>query len=31
MPDGKTPAAPALIKGKITATRVNVDTDSLEP
>jgi hypothetical protein len=30
MPDGKTPALPAPIKGTITATRVTVDTDTLE-
>jgi hypothetical protein len=31
MPDGKTPALPAPIKGTITATRVTVDTDTQEP
>jgi hypothetical protein len=31
MPDGKTPALPALIKGTITATRIGIDTDTLEP
>jgi hypothetical protein len=31
MPDGKTPALPAPIKGTITATRVTVDTDTFEP
>jgi hypothetical protein len=31
LPDGKTPALPAPIKGKITATRVTIDTDTLEP
>jgi hypothetical protein len=30
MPDGKTPALPAPIKGMITATRVTVDTTTLE-
>ncbi len=29
-PDGKTPSLPALIKGTIVATRVTIDTDSLE-
>ena len=28
--DGKTPALPALIKGKIVATRVTIDTDTQE-
>ena len=31
MPDGKTPAAPAPIKGIIAATRITVDTDTFEP
>lgn len=31
MPDGKTPALPAAIKGTITATRVTVDTTTQEP
>ncbi len=31
MPDGKTPALPAPIKGIITATRVTIDTDTQEP
>jgi hypothetical protein len=31
MPDGKTPALPAPIKGDITATRISIDTDTLEP
>ena len=31
MPDGKTPALPAPIKGTITATRVTIDTDTQEP
>jgi len=31
MPDGKTPALPATIKGTITATRVTVDTDTQAP
>jgi hypothetical protein len=31
MPDGKTPALPAPIKGLITATRVTVNTDTQEP
>jgi hypothetical protein len=31
LPDGKTPALPAPIKGTITATRVTVDTDTQEP
>jgi hypothetical protein len=31
MPDGKTPALPAPIKGTITATRVTVDTTTQEP
>jgi hypothetical protein len=31
MPDGKTPALPAPIKGTITATRVTVDTDTQAP
>jgi hypothetical protein len=31
LPDGKTPALPAPIKGKISATRVNLDTDKQEP
>jgi hypothetical protein len=31
LPDGKTPVAPAPIKGTITATRITVDTDSFEP
>jgi hypothetical protein len=31
LPDGKTPALPAPIKGKITAKRVTIDTDTLEP
>jgi hypothetical protein len=31
MPDGKTPALPAPIKGTITATRVTVDTATQEP
>jgi hypothetical protein len=31
MPDGKTPALPAPIKGTISATRVTVDTDTQEP
>jgi hypothetical protein len=31
MPDGKTPALPALIKGKIIATRVTIDTDTQVP
>jgi hypothetical protein len=31
MPDGKTPALPAPIKGTITATRVTVETDTQEP
>lgn len=31
MPDGKTPALPAPIKGTITATRVTVDTTTEEP
>jgi len=31
MPDGKTPAAPAPIKGTIAATRITVDTDTFEP
>lgn len=31
MPDGKTPALPAPIKGTITATRVTVDTNTQEP
>jgi hypothetical protein len=29
MPDGKTPALPAPIKGTITATRITIDTDTL--
>jgi hypothetical protein len=29
-PDGKTPALPALIKGTILATRMTLDTDTLE-
>jgi hypothetical protein len=29
MPDGKTPALPAPIKGTITATRIGIDTDTL--
>lgn len=31
LPDGKTPALPAPIKGTITATRITVDTDTFEP
>ena len=31
MPDGKTPALPAPIKGTIKATRIGIDTDTLEP
>jgi len=31
MPDGKTPALPAPIKGTITAMRVTIDTDTQEP
>ncbi len=31
LPDGKTPVAPVPIKGKITATRVTIDTDTQEP
>jgi hypothetical protein len=31
MPDGKTPALPAPIKGTITATRITVDTNTFEP
>jgi len=31
MSDGKTLALPALIKGTITATRIAIDTDTLEP
>ncbi|HEY2782944.1 MAG TPA: hypothetical protein VGI90_19335 [Steroidobacteraceae bacterium] len=31
MPDGKTPALPAPIKGMITATRITVDTATQEP
>lgn len=31
MPDGKTPALPAPIKGTITATRVTIDTTTQEP
>jgi hypothetical protein len=31
MPDGKTLATPAPIKGKITATRVTIDTTTQEP
>jgi hypothetical protein len=31
MPDGKTPALPAPIRGTITATRVTVDTTTQEP
>jgi hypothetical protein len=31
MPDGKTPALPAPIKGTITATRVTVETDTQVP
>jgi hypothetical protein len=31
LPDGKTPALPAPIKGLITATRITVDTDTQEP
>jgi hypothetical protein len=31
MPDGKTPALPAPIRGIITATRVTIDTDTQEP
>jgi hypothetical protein len=31
LPDGKTPALPYPIKGRITATRVTIDTDTLEP
>jgi hypothetical protein len=31
MPDGKSPALPAPIKGMITATRITVDTDTFEP
>jgi hypothetical protein len=31
LPDGKTPATPAPIKGTITATRITVDTDTFEP
>jgi hypothetical protein len=31
MPDGKTPALPAPIKGTITATRVTINTDTQEP
>jgi hypothetical protein len=31
MPDGKTPALPAPIKGTITATRVTIDTNTQEP
>jgi hypothetical protein len=31
MPDGKTPALPAPIKGDITATRITISTDTLEP
>jgi hypothetical protein len=30
-PDGKTSALPAPIKGKITATRLTIDTDTQEP
>ncbi len=29
-PDGKTGSLPALIKGTITATRINIDTDTFE-
>jgi hypothetical protein len=29
MPDGKTPALPAPIKGEITATRITINTDTL--
>jgi hypothetical protein len=31
MPDGKTPALPAPIKGTIAATRITVNTDTFEP
>jgi hypothetical protein len=31
MPDGKTPALPAPIKGTILATRIGINTDTLEP
>lgn len=31
MPDGKTPALPAPIKGTISATRVTINTDTQEP
>jgi hypothetical protein len=31
MPDGKTPATPAPIKGTIKATRISIDTDTFEP
>jgi hypothetical protein len=31
MPDGKTPALPAPIKGTITATRITVDTNTFAP
>jgi hypothetical protein len=31
MPDGKSPALPAPIKGMIAATRITVDTDTFEP
>jgi hypothetical protein len=31
MPDGKTPALPAPIKGTISATRITIDTDTFEP
>ena len=30
LPDGKTPAAPAEIKGKIQATRISINTDTFE-
>jgi hypothetical protein len=31
LPDGKTPATPAPIRGTIAATRITVDTDTFEP